>query len=88
MVQLISHNPAHHESCYPLTTKMKQQWKTHTGVKRKATEDRSDTPDTVVTKKLRQCQDKDNLGTKDLKNLKQTVYRERNKDIPHKLLTK
>ena len=85
MSTIISSNQCHREDCLPKTVKAQQYRKVYGSVKRKATEDISETPDKLVTKKLRATTEKDKLGTKDSVNLKQSVYRERNKDIPHKL---
>ena len=82
---IIASNENHHPDCEPVSEKSLQYKKILTSVKRKATEDFSEPPENVVTKKLRLADDKDKLGTRDLTNLKKCVYRARNQSIPHKV---
>ena len=87
MSKIISADLNHKPDCHPKTEKSIQYREVSKGVKRKAAEDPSDPPDMVVTKSLRKQDpdDKDCLGSKDVSLLKQIVYYERNKSVPHKL---
>ena len=83
--KIIRINANHKEECPDVSKKSLQYRKISSSVKRKAEEDLDEKPESLITKRLRASDSKNQLGNEDLVNLKKTVWRVRNKQTPAKL---
>ena len=83
--RIIELNGVHAHFCKEKSASSQQKRKIYPAIKRKAVEDPSDAPEKVVTKHLLRMEDKDQLGSKDINNLKHSVFRERASEVPYRL---